>query len=104
MLESVLHGVPDMAVREFIDEAGTRWLVWATHPTADAVAPPGYERGWLTFEANDETKPLRRLAPVPIGWEHCSPTELAVLCRAATEATRRRDRQSRDASRPTRTA
>jgi hypothetical protein len=85
-----------MAVREFTDETGTRWQVWLTTPSTNAVAMPGYEKGWLTFEADDASRRLRRLTPVPRGWEEMSDVELTLLCRAASEATRRRERLRRD--------
>lgn len=76
-----------MAVRDFIDGAGTRWRVWETRPAARAAAAPGYETGWLTFESGSM---LRRLAPIPGGWEQLPDAELERLCRRATEGRRRR--------------
>ncbi len=45
----------------------------------------GFERGWLTFECQDR---LRRLAPIPDGWERCAVERLELLCKAAEEVTR----------------
>lgn len=57
-----------MPSREFEDSAGVVWRVWNTVPMSGAVINnPGFEKGWLTFES--ETGSLRRLAPVPPGWE-----------------------------------
>jgi hypothetical protein len=87
-----------MPLRDFTDDNGTRWEVWATYPASDksaekaesaltrflANAPldkgvaPGsvremYREGWLTFSAGEDR---RRLAPVPIDWEKADDAEL----------------------------
>lgn len=77
-----------MAVRDFTDPAGVAWRVWHTKPIADAPRIPGYERGWLTFESSSGS--VRRLTPVPLDWERVSDVQLAMLCRAATDAPQRR--------------
>jgi hypothetical protein len=79
-----------MTSREFTDDRGEVWQVWAIHPEGlerriaeDPVPPPPIERrtrretrvkvtnplmtdGWLAFESRTER---RRLAPVPDAWE-----------------------------------
>jgi hypothetical protein len=42
-----------------------------------AVINPGFEKGWLTFES--DAGALRRLAPVPAGWEALSEERLIAL-------------------------
>ncbi len=74
-----------MPLREFVDSQGTSWRVWSTLPSSTVALGGGFERGWLTFQC-DEC--LRRLAPIPDGWEHCHPTRLELLCRAAEDVTR----------------
>ncbi len=58
-----------MGYREFVDDAGTMWRVWDTHPVAASTlrtVSPNYAGGWLTFESEIER---RRLTPIPAGWE-----------------------------------
>lgn len=76
-----------MAVRDFIDATGVPWRVWETRPTTDAIARPGYEAGWLTFESPAQ---LRRLAPIPAQWEQVPDEQLERLCRRAVDGRRRR--------------
>ena len=55
-----------MSYREFVDEAGTNWMVWDTYPDPSLrVELEELRHGWLTFRAGDE---LRRLVPAPAGW------------------------------------
>jgi hypothetical protein len=58
--------------REFVDDAGTTWRVWDTHPVAVNTlrsVSPTYAEGWLTFESDGER---RRLAPIPADWDLAS--------------------------------
>ena len=71
-----------MAYREFTDEGGRKWRVWDTYPQKPDFVSPGFEDGWLSFEAEGEK---RRLAPVPAGWEDATEVHLRVLLRAARE-------------------
>lgn len=66
-VESSLLQLGYMASRNFADLSGMKWHVWNTVPISGAVINPGFEKGWLTFES--ESGALRRLAPVPDGWE-----------------------------------
>ena len=75
-----------MATRDFRDGNGTNWRVWSTVPISGAVINAGFEKGWLTFESASGA--LRRLAPVPSGWEDAPDDRLDLLCRAATEVPR----------------
>ena len=75
-----------MASRVFEGGNGENWRVWSTVPVSGAVINPGFEKGWLTFESAAGT--LRRLAPVPSGWEDFSAEQLDLLCRAATSVPR----------------
>lgn len=75
-----------MATRDFRDGRGVSWRVWSTVPISGAVITAGFEKGWLTFESDSGA--LRRLAPVPAGWEDVSNERLDLLCRAATEVPR----------------
>ena len=74
-----------MAYREFTDSKGTSWRVWSTVPEGRTVLNSEYERGWLTFDCGEE---LRRLAPIPSGWEDASVDRLELMSRAATKAAR----------------
>src|SRR5579872_3727791 len=99
-----------MALREFTDSRGRRWMVWDVFPTLaerrhrNAGPPPGarerrrfYEqrpriseamsRGWLTFESSDGER--RRLAPIPdavTGWHNADEDELRTWCAQAEPA------------------
>ena len=78
---------PCMPVRDFDDSAGTTWRVWSTVPSSGAVLTEGFELGWLTFEASGT---IRRLAPIPAGWETATPVDLEQMCRRAQPPVRRR--------------
>lgn len=69
-----------MAYREFTDDGGRAWRVWDTYPQKRELVSPGFQDGWLSFEADGEK---RRLAPVPPGWEEGTEVHLRVLLRAA---------------------
>lgn len=64
-----------MAVLEFTDVTGGRWLVWATIPSPGSVLGP-LGSGWLTF---DGPTSRRRLSPIPEGWETASQRQLEQL-------------------------
>src|SRR6202008_94424 len=61
-----------MAVRDFLDESGTKWRVWpvlrsSIHPKTAAEDYLGdYGDGWLCFESASER---RRLARFPEDWD-----------------------------------
>jgi len=79
--------------REFVDDVGTMWRVWDTHPVAAntlRTVSPRYAGGWLTFESESE---LRRLAPIPAGWEIATRNLMVHWCARALEA-RAPDRES----------
>lgn len=71
-----------MALREFVDAAGRRWLVWATVPVR-TEAKGDFRDGWLTFDDGSER---RRLAPVPDAWEAFPDDRLSLLVRVARPA------------------
>src|SRR5262245_56959135 len=76
-----------MPIRSFVDADGVNWRVWATTPSSGTVLSSGFEQGWLTFEG--ESGGLRRLAPIPHGWEGVETQRLCLFCRAAKEMPRR---------------
>jgi hypothetical protein len=72
-----------VAYREFVDDAGTLWRVWDTHPVAAntlRTVSPTYATGWLTFESGGER---RRLAPIPPDWEIASRALMGHWCARA---------------------
>jgi hypothetical protein len=75
-----------MSSKDFTDPSGLNWRVWNTIPISGAVINPGFERGWLTFESDAGT--LRRLAPIPAGWEDLSMERLVDLLGKANEVPR----------------
>lgn len=72
-----------MANREFVDSKGVAWRVWNT--AGSRMLTADYAVGWLTFECDGC---LRRLAPIPAGWERASAAELERFCAEATETRR----------------
>lgn len=83
-----------MAVRDFVDEKGTKWRVWpvlrsSIHPKTAAEDYLGdYGEGWLCFESTNER---RRLARYPDDWEKMDEKELCgLLGRAAVVPVRNR--------------
>ena len=75
-----------MASRNFTDPNGMIWQVWNTVPISGAVINPGFDKGWLTFES--DTGALRRLAPVPAGWQDLTEERLVLLLRSSKEVPR----------------
>jgi hypothetical protein len=76
-----------MAVRDIVDENGTKWRVWAVqrssiHPKTAAEDFLGdYGEGWLCFESSSER---RRLARFPQDWDKMHDKDLCgLLSRAA---------------------
>ncbi|HEU0301075.1 MAG TPA: hypothetical protein VFR37_16545 [Longimicrobium sp.] len=69
-----------MAYREFTDDGGRAWRAWDTYPEKREFVSPGFEDGWLSFEAEGEK---RRLVPVPPGWEEGTEVQLRGLLQAA---------------------
>lgn len=82
--------MPGMAYREFLDSKGQSWRVWSTVPSTGSRLRGGFDQGWLTFERTnaDATSPLRRLVPLPTGWESAPEQELEQMCRLADEVAR----------------
>lgn len=75
-----------MASRDYVDSEGRAWRVWSTVPMMGAVLTPGFEGGWLTFESEEGI--LRRLAPIPEGWEGVPTETLELYCSTAKEVPR----------------
>ena len=73
-----------MAIREFTDSSGIRWVVWSTVPTFGSGLGT-LEAGWLTF---DSKIARRRLTPIPDGWAEASATRLEDWCRVAATVRR----------------
>jgi len=72
-----------MALREFDDEAGTRWIVWDTIPDSTIGLANEYRRGWLTFDNGTDRC---RLAPIPPDWTDLPSDRLMLLLRVARTA------------------
>lgn len=90
-----------MAYREFVDNAGTTWRAWDTHPVAAntlRTVSPSHAGGWLTFESASER---RRLAPIPPDWEGAPRQLMAHWCaRALPVRTPDREQRPSEARRP----
>lgn len=104
-----------LAHRTFLDSAGVRWIAWdvtaerltqhaerrardrrhrqlpiagsdrRTGERRGAVSPE-MTHGWLAFRSALE---LRRVLPIPAGWEQMTDTELERLCRTGVVSTER---------------
>ncbi len=75
-----------MALRQFHDSAGNEWQVWDVRPPQRSVTylPQGaQETGWLAFRSGEM---MRRLRPIPEGWETSPASELERLCQLASPA------------------
>jgi hypothetical protein len=72
-----------MALREFDDQTGTRWIVWDTIPDSTIGLADEYRRGWLTFDNGTDRC---RLAPIPPDWTELPSDRLAMLLRVARTA------------------
>lgn len=81
---------PAITQRVFEDIRGKRWYVYAIRPsvpTPERVAlPESFRRGWLSFESADE---MRRIAPIPEGWEELPTDDLRQLCYRAASTPKR---------------
>ena len=75
-----------MPNKDFTDASGMRWRVWNTVPISGAVINPGFGQGWLTFESDTGT--LRRMAPIPAGWDELPTEKLTELLRQSKEVPR----------------
>jgi len=75
-----------MSSREFVDSQGRAWRVWNTVPSERSALAAGYAEGWLTFETESD---LRRLTPIPMGWELMPDESLEALCTRAVAVVRR---------------
>lgn len=86
-------GGHDMSVRDFTDDQGVTWRVWAVDP--EAVQPRtraedylgDYLGGWLCFESATER---RRLAGYPADWGELDDERLTELLKRASVVARRR--------------
>jgi hypothetical protein len=83
-----------MAVRDVVDEKGTKWKVWSVtassiHPRTAAEDFLGdFADGWLCFECDNQR---RRLARYPKEWDKLSDRELVRLLKSAHVVTPRRN-------------
>lgn len=74
-----------MAVRDIVDENGTKWKVWAVmsssiHPKTAAEDFLGdYAEGWLCFESSTQR---RRLARFPQDWDRLAEKDLVRLLKS----------------------
>ena len=86
-----------MAVRDFMDESGTKWRVWpvlrsSIHPKTAAEDYLGdYGDGWLCFESPKER---RRLARFPEDWDKMPDADLCKLLGKAAVVQARGSRQT----------
>jgi len=78
--------------RIFLDERGVQWDAFPVYPSRATsgkyTLPSPYHEGWLSIQCADE---IRRLTPIPPGWQDMSPDELCQLL-ARAEASPRRHR------------
>ena len=92
-----------MAVRDFTDEQGVTWRVWAVTPdqlqprTAAEDYLGEFSEGWLCFESEDER---RRLASFPSDWAALPDSALEDLLSRATVVPARRSAQAEGGDEP----
>jgi len=86
-----------MAVRDIVDENGTKWKVWsvessAIHPKTVAEDFLGdFSEGWLCFECENQR---RRLARYPQDWDKLADKDLLRLLKSAQTVQPRRGRHT----------
>ena len=91
----LVAGDAESAVREFLDEQGLGWRVWAV--TQEQMQPDrliadqmgDYREGWLAFERTDGTE-RRRLPHYPPNWRRLTNLDLEGLLGRAESVRRRR--------------
>lgn len=73
-----------MALREFTDQQGRNWQVWATYPGSRGErVRQDLADGWLTFISGKER---RRLIRVPKEWDSASEDDLRAWLGRALDA------------------
>jgi hypothetical protein len=83
-----------MAVRDVVDEDGTKWKIWSVtqssiHPKTAAEDYLGdFSEGWLCFECDNQR---RRLARFPQDWDRLSDKDLMRLLKTAQVVAPRRN-------------
>ena len=78
--------------RVFVDDRGVQWDAFAVQPsrtTGRQTLPAPYDKGWLAMQCPDG---VRRVTPIPAGWQECSREELCRLLENAALAPRRTTR------------
>ena len=76
-------------MREFIDQDGRNWVVYAINDAAIEAPgrrylPDAFQQGWLVFESGERKL---RLAPVPAGWSDLRDEQLVTLLTQAKPTT-----------------
>jgi hypothetical protein len=76
-------------MREFTDQDGCNWVVYAINDAAIEAPgrrylPDAFQQGWLVFECGERKL---RLAPVPAGWSDLRNEELRTLLTQAKPTT-----------------
>jgi hypothetical protein len=75
--------------RRTFDAEGVNWSVLDVVPESTLALDPALAGGWLCFENHGE---IRRLAPIPIGWEAARDDELRRLLGLAVKLPRKSHR------------
>ncbi len=95
----------DSAVREFLDQRGVTWRVWAVtqeqiHPERLIADQMGeYRQGWLAFECPENSE-RRRLPNYPPNWRRLSNLDLEGLLERAEPVRRRRSQPEQSDTTP----
>lgn len=75
-------------LREFTDKSGARWRVWESAPVKRVhesrfTEQRSYLNVLVASLCFESAGILRRLSPVPTGWEDCDTGILEALCKSA---------------------
>ena len=74
-----------MAIRRFVDQAGTHWEAFRVRWRSPDLASASPEGGWLTFVSPTEK---RRIASFPMDWDSLPDGALELLCDKAERVQR----------------
>jgi hypothetical protein len=88
---------PSASHRLFVDDSGVEWdafCVYPSRPTSGrSTLPAPYDKGWLSIQCQEE---IRRVTPIPEGWQELPRAALCeIISKAAPAPRRERSRETK---------